>query len=179
MAEPPPLDQWLDRLQAAQPANHALRLTNVEAQLTTLQVALAASVQMAHNQETFMAATDDKISELTANLQNIEGDVQRLNELTPQLQTEVARLQDELAAQDPALAAKLQPLVDLSQQIADATPEPTPAPAPAPAPTPTPEPTPTPTPTPEPTPTPTPTPTPARGGGTDVINPTVNPDQPA
>lgn len=75
--------------------------------------------------ETLMSEVDDKLAAITANLDNIAADIQRLNDLATALQTELADL-------DPALAAKLQPLVDLSQQIADATPEPTPEPPPVP-----------------------------------------------
>lgn len=67
--------------------------------------------------EEHMATTNEQIAAVTANLQNIQGDVQRLNDLATQLQTEIEQ-------QDPALAARLQPLVDLSGQIAAATPDP-------------------------------------------------------
>jgi chromosome segregation ATPase len=121
---PDPVAEWLARLSAAQPAEVLQRLAALEAQQTTSAVALAALAQKIYNLEDKMALADDKIASITANLQNIQGDVARLNELTPQLTAEVARLRGELEAQDPALAAKLQPLEDLSQQIADATPEP-------------------------------------------------------
>lgn len=174
-----PAVEWLARLGAAQPAEVQQRLAALEAQQTTSTVALAALAQMVHNLEVRMALTDDQINTLTANLQNIQGDIARLNELTPQLRTQIAELQTELEAQDPETAAKLQPLVDLSQQIADATPEPVVVPEPVEPgpvdPTPTPEPTPAPEPTPEPTPGDDPVPAPVDG---DVVNPTPNPDEP-
>ncbi len=60
----PPLDQWLARLQAAQPAEVLLRLTNLEAQQTTSTVALAALAQKIHDMEVRMSATEDAIAEL-------------------------------------------------------------------------------------------------------------------
>lgn len=69
--------------------------------------------------EEHMATSDAQIATITANLENIRGDVQRLSDLATSLQTEIAQ-------QDPVLAAKLQPLVDLSAQIAAKTPEPAP-----------------------------------------------------
>lgn len=64
-----------------------------------------------------MATTDEQITAITANLENIRADIQRLSD-------GLVAVQQELAQVDPATAAKLQPLVDLSQQIAAATPEP-------------------------------------------------------
>jgi len=64
--------------------------------------------------ETFMTATDDKIAALAANLANIQADVQRLSDLAVSIQAQT----------DAATAVKLQPLVDLSAQIAARTPEP-------------------------------------------------------
>lgn len=124
MTTPDPLADLLARIQAAQPAEHDQRLTTLESQHITSTLALGLLAQMTHNLEVHMALTDDQIAAITGNLQNIAGDVARLNELVPQFQTQVADLQAELQAQDPETAAKLQPLVDLSQQIADATPDP-------------------------------------------------------
>jgi phage shock protein A len=59
-----PVNDWLARFQAAQPADHALRLTNLEAQLTTLTVALAASIQKITTMEEHMSQTDDAVAEL-------------------------------------------------------------------------------------------------------------------
>jgi hypothetical protein len=59
-----PVNDWLARFQAAQPADHALRLTNLEAQLTTLTVALAASIQKIATMEEHMSQTDDAVAEL-------------------------------------------------------------------------------------------------------------------
>jgi chromosome segregation ATPase len=115
-----PVNDWMAKLAAAQPAEVLLRLTNVEAQLTTLTVAVAASVQQIHNQEVAMATTDEQVAAVKANLDNITGDVSRLT-------SEIERVQAELEQVDPALAEKLQPLVDQSRAIADATPEPAPA----------------------------------------------------
>lgn len=67
--------------------------------------------------EGHMATTDAQITAINANLANIRADVQRLSDLAASLQTEIAQT-------DAATAAKLQPLVDLSQQIAATTPEP-------------------------------------------------------
>lgn len=64
-----------------------------------------------------MATSAEQITAINANLANIGADVQRLNQLAVDLQNEIAN-------QDPALAERLQPLVDLSGQIAAATPEP-------------------------------------------------------
>lgn len=66
-----------------------------------------------------MATSEEQITAVTANLNNIRGDVQRLNGL-------VVDLQNQAATGDAITAEKLQPLVDLSKQIADATPEPAP-----------------------------------------------------
>lgn len=71
------------------------------------------------NLEAHLSATDDQIAAVTANLANIQADVQRLSDLAVQLQADIAAI-------DPVTAAKLQPLVDLSGQIAAATPEPSP-----------------------------------------------------
>jgi chromosome segregation ATPase len=60
----PPVNDWLARFQAAQPADHALRITNLEAQLTTLTVALAASIQKITTMEEHMSQTDDAVAEL-------------------------------------------------------------------------------------------------------------------
>lgn len=67
--------------------------------------------------EARMSLVDDQITAVTANLENLRGDVQRLAALA-------AELQGAIAAQDPATAARLQPLVDLSAEIAGITPEP-------------------------------------------------------
>lgn len=67
--------------------------------------------------EARMSLVDDQIAAITANLENLRGDVTRLNALA-------VELQGEIAAQDPATAARLQPLVDLSAEIAGITPEP-------------------------------------------------------
>jgi uncharacterized phage infection (PIP) family protein YhgE len=139
---PNPIADGLAALAVSGSTEDLLRLLTPEGRQSTIVAALAAHAQKIRNLEVYMALTDDKISELTANLQNIQGDIARLNELTPQLQSQVASLQAELEAQDPALAEKLQPLVDLSQQIADATPEPVVVPDPEPTPEPSPEPTP-------------------------------------
>lgn len=106
-----------------------LRLLTSEGQQAVIVAALATYAQKIHDLEDEMALTDEKIASITANLQNIQGDVARLNELTPQLTAEVSRLRGELEAQDPELAAKLQPLEELSKQIADATPDPVEVPA--------------------------------------------------
>lgn len=133
-----PLSELLARIQAAQPAEHDRRLTTLESQHVTSTLALGALAQKIHNLEAYMALSDEKIAAITANLQNIQGDVARLNELTPQLQGQIDALRGELDAVDPALAAKLQPLEDLSRQIADATPEPVVVPDPEPTPEPEP-----------------------------------------
>lgn len=65
-----------------------------------------------------MTATDDKVAEIKATLDNIAGDVSRL---TADLQAIAS-----YAAQDPALAAKLYPILAQAQAIDAATPEPTP-----------------------------------------------------
>jgi chromosome segregation ATPase len=59
-----PVDDWLAKLAAAQPAEVLLRLTNIEAQLTTLTVALAASIQKIATMEEHMSQTDDAVAEL-------------------------------------------------------------------------------------------------------------------
>jgi chromosome segregation ATPase len=59
-----PLDDWLARLTAAQPAEVLLRLTNLEAQQTVSTVALAALVQKIATMEERMSQTDDAINEL-------------------------------------------------------------------------------------------------------------------
>lgn len=102
---------WLNEQRLTQPAELHRRLTILEG---------------------LMASTDDKLAELTANLDNIAGDVQWLKD-------EAQRLQDELAAQEPGLAAKLQPLVDRTRALADSVPDQTATP-PAANPEPTPEP---------------------------------------
>ena len=134
MTTPDPLADLLARIQAAQPAEHDRRLTTLESQHVTSTLAVGALAQTIHNLEARMSLSDDQIATIKGNLENIQGDVARLNELVPQLQTTVGDLQAEIAQQDPATAAKLQPLVELSQQIADATPDPLPEPAPEPAP---------------------------------------------
>lgn len=67
--------------------------------------------------EAHMSLVDDQIAAVTANLENLRGDVTRLNTLAASLQAQIAQ-------QDPATAALLQPLVDLSAEIAGITPEP-------------------------------------------------------
>ena len=67
--------------------------------------------------EAHMTAVDDSLARLFAALDNVKGDVARLA-------GELAAVKDELAQVDPAMAAKLEPLVELAEQIADATPEP-------------------------------------------------------
>lgn len=110
---------WLDELRLSRPAELHRRVTDLEAQTLSAELAIDALIQRTDQLEDRMASTDDQVAAINANLQNIQGDIQRLNDLATSLQTEIAN-------QDPALATKLQPLVDLSQQIAAATPEPAP-----------------------------------------------------
>ena len=71
-----------------------------------------------------MSATDDKVAEIRTVLGNIQGDVTRLA-------ADLQAARDEIAAQDPALAAKLDPILEQARAIDAATPEPAPTPAPA------------------------------------------------
>lgn len=120
MTDPPPLDQWLARLQAAQPAEVLLRLTNLEAQQTTSTVALAALTQQITELETRLMATaeefatrlDTASNEIAAELQSLRGQLQSLKDQIPaaqqaavdaalaQLDGPIARL--EALGQDPA-----------------------------------------------------------------------------
>lgn len=86
---------WLNDLRLSQPEELHRRLTNLEEH---------------------MASTDDKITELKSVLNNIQGDVSRLA-------ADLQAARDEIAAQDPALAAKLDPVLEQARAIDAATPE--------------------------------------------------------
>ena len=66
-----------------------------------------------------MTAVDDQLVRLNTALENLQGDVGRLA-------GELAAVKDELAQVDPAMAAKLAPLVEKAEAIAAVTPEPEP-----------------------------------------------------
>lgn len=72
--------------------------------------------------EAHMTAVDDSLARLNTALENVRGDVARLA-------GELAAVKDELAQSDPKMAARLEPLVQLAEQIAAATPEPEAPPA--------------------------------------------------
>ena len=118
MTTPPGLPDRVARLAAWTPLRALTDLAHVVAD--TWRIAGENHDQLTEIRSV-MATSADQIAAINTNLENIRADVQRLNQLATDLQTE-------LANQDPALAERLQPLVDLSQQIADATPEPAPAP---------------------------------------------------
>lgn len=67
--------------------------------------------------EAHMSLVDDKLTALSAALDNLTGDVSRLA-------ADLAAARDELAAVDPALAEKLAPLVERAEALAAVTPEP-------------------------------------------------------
>lgn len=69
--------------------------------------------------EEHMSATDDKVAEIRTVLGNIQGDVTRLA-------ADLQAARDAIAAQDPALAAKLDPILEQARAIDAATPEPAP-----------------------------------------------------
>ena len=76
--------------------------------------------------EAFMNMTpDEQLAAVNANVDNIRGDVEWLH-------GELVRIQGEAEAKDAAFAAALQPLVDITAEIAGRTPEPTPGEDPAP-----------------------------------------------
>ena len=122
---PDPLTEGLLRLLATQSGAALLPLFTLEGQQAVIVAALAAHAQQIELLEVQMATTDEQIALIKGNLDNVRGDVTRLT-------AEIERVQSELDQVDPALAAKLQPLVDQSRAIADATPEPTPEPEPTP-----------------------------------------------
>lgn len=128
MLDEPTADR-VARLTAWQPLR---RLTDVVHVLADTWRVAGATHDHVHELRSIMATSAEQIAAINANLTNIQGDVQRLN-------TDLTSLRDEIADQDPALAARLQPLVDLSGQIAAATPDPAPGPDGGGEPTPTPD----------------------------------------
>jgi uncharacterized small protein (DUF1192 family) len=122
-----PMPSWQNandlaaHLAAGRSADDLLRLLTPEGQQAAIVATLAAHAQMISNQEVQMAATDDKVAELSSKLDVVSGNVTNIISDVDNLQAEVERLQAELEAQDPALAAKLQPLVDKIQGLSDTT----------------------------------------------------------
>jgi predicted nucleic acid-binding Zn-ribbon protein len=128
MADPPPLDQWLARLQAAQPAEVLLRLANLEAQQTVSTVALAALAQkMTQMEGTLMATAEEFASRLDTATNEIASDLQALRDQLQAVRDEIPAAQQ--AAVDSALAqldAPIARLEALGQDPADPVPaEPT------------------------------------------------------
>jgi septal ring factor EnvC (AmiA/AmiB activator) len=104
----PIADQWLARFQAAQPAEHGLRLTNLEAQTTVSTAVLAVLVQKIATLEERMSQTDDAITELNTATNDLAAriDVILSNEasLDANTATELRAVRDRLQglAADPA-----------------------------------------------------------------------------
>lgn len=153
-----PVGDWLAKLAAAQPADHALRLTQLEAQQTTTAVALAALVQMIHNmEESLMATAEEFATRLNTATDEVANDLKDLRDQLQAVRDEIPAAQQ--AAVDDALTkldAPIARLEALGQDPANPVPDPGTGGEPTPA----------------------PEPTPGDGGGTDVVNPTPNPDQP-
>jgi hypothetical protein len=151
---PPPIQQWLDRLKAAQPADVLERLAALEAQQSTSTVALAALVQMISDMEgRLMATAEEFATRLNTATDEIASDLQALRDQLQSVRDEIPAAQQ--AAVDSALAqldAPIARLEALGQDPANPVPdsggtEPQPAPEPTPG-----------------------------DGGTDVVNPTVDAD---
>lgn len=100
----PSLDQWLARLQAAQPAEVLLRLANLEAQQTVSTVALAALTQkIANMEESQMATAEEFATRLDAASSAIGA---RITDLTSRVDEVVALIPEERrAAVEEALAS--------------------------------------------------------------------------
>jgi septal ring factor EnvC (AmiA/AmiB activator) len=109
----PPIDDWLARFQAAQPADHALRLTNIEAQLTTLTVALAASIQKIATLEERMSLSETALADL--------------DQATNEVADELDQLRNEIAGTDAALADRISAAADRLRGLAADPTNPVPA----------------------------------------------------
>lgn len=92
-APDPALDQWLARLQAAQPADVLLRLTYLEAQQTTSTVALAALAQKIAHLEDRMSLSETALADL--------------DQATNEVADELDQLRGEIAGTDAALAGRI------------------------------------------------------------------------
>lgn len=130
-----PVNDWLARLAAAQPAEVLLRLTNLEAQQTTSTVALAALAQkIADLEVALMASAEEFAARLNTATDEIASDLQSLRDQLQAVRDEIPAAQQ--AAVDSALAqldAPIARLEALGQDPADPVPSPDPAPEPAPA----------------------------------------------
>ena len=161
---PQPIKVWLDRLNAAQPADVLERLAALEAQQTTSTVALAALTQMISDMEgRLMATAEEFATRLNTATDEIASDLQALRDQLQSVRDEIPAAQQ--AAVDSALAlldGPIERLEALGQDPQNPIPsdgggEPQPEP------------------TPDPEPAPSPEPAPADGSG-DVVNPTVDAD---
>lgn len=101
--DPTAVFAWLNEQRLSEPRELHRRLSALESLIPTL--------------EAHMALVDDKLAALSAALDNLTGDVARLA-------ADLAAARDELAQADPALAAKLAPLVERAEALAAVTPEP-------------------------------------------------------
>lgn len=144
---PPPIQQWLDRLKASEPADHDRRLAALEAQQSTSTVALAALVQMIQDLGGQLVATAEEFAtRLNTATDEIASDLQALRDQLQSVRDEIPAAQQ--AAVDSALALLDAPIARLEALGQDPT-----------------------NPVPDPEPTPAPEPTPG-DGSTDVVNPT-------
>lgn len=154
---PDPETFWLDRLNSAASAQMSLRVTNLEAQMTTGTVALAALAQKISNLEgTLMATAEEFATRLNGATDEIARDLQALRDQLQSVRDEIPAAQQ--AAVDDALAkldAPIARLEALGQDPQNPVPDPGTGGS-------------------EPAPEPTPLP----GGGEEVVNPTPNPDEP-
>lgn len=124
-----PIVVGLAGLPAGRSDEELLDLLTPQGRQAVIVAALAAHAQKINQLEVGMAQHDEQLAAVSANLDNVSGDVEWLH-------TEVVRLQNEAQAKDSEFAAALQPLVDKTAELAgrtpDRQPEPTPEPEPAP-----------------------------------------------
>jgi predicted nucleic acid-binding Zn-ribbon protein len=96
-----PVEDWLAKLAAAQPAEVLLRLTNLEAQQTTSTVALAALAQKITTMEAAMASAADYVARVDNATNEIASDLQTLRDQLQAVRDEIPAAQQ--AAVDAAL----------------------------------------------------------------------------
>ena len=125
---PPPIQQWLDRLKASEPADHDRRLAALEAQQSTSTVALAALVQMITNLEVRMSQTEDAVAELNTETNNLAARLDAILAREASLDSTVAGEIREVSSRLKGLAA------DPANPVPDPTPTPEPTPEPVPGP---------------------------------------------